>query len=169
MKSFFVFIILALFFAVSFALSTVALAEAEAEKVDINIATLEQLDKLTGIGPTYAQKIIDARPYSSIDDLLKVSGIGEKTLGKIKEQGLAYVKNEATGSSATIENSEAVNNTTNEENLSTEAVGVSGEPVNAVLYPNGVFINEILPNPEGADETEEWIVSTIQQIALAYS
>lgn len=30
-------------------------------------------------------------------------------------------------------------------------------------YPSGVFINEILPSPKGADSEEEWIVATIQQ------
>ena len=63
------------------------------EQVDINSATLSQLDEITGIGPTYAQRIIDARPFSSVDDLIKVKGIGEKTLQKIKDQGLAYVEN----------------------------------------------------------------------------
>jgi competence ComEA-like helix-hairpin-helix protein len=62
-----------------------------ADKIDINTATLSQLDELIGIGPKYAQAIIDARPYSSVDDLLKIKGIGEKTLQKIKDQGLACV------------------------------------------------------------------------------
>jgi competence ComEA-like helix-hairpin-helix protein len=61
------------------------------DKIDINTATLSQLDELIGIGPKYAQAIIDARPYSSVDDLLKIKGIGEKTLQKIKDQGLACV------------------------------------------------------------------------------
>lgn len=55
-------------------------------KVNINTATLSELDTLTGIGPAYGQKIIDNRPYSKIDDLLKVPGIGPKTLDNIKDQ-----------------------------------------------------------------------------------
>jgi len=43
-----------------------------ASLVDINTASLEQLDNLTGIGPALGQRIIDNRPYNSIDDLLKV-------------------------------------------------------------------------------------------------
>ncbi len=62
-----------------------------ASKVDINNATLQQLDQLTGIGPVLAQKIINARPYYSVDELVKADGIGPKTLEKIKAQGLAYV------------------------------------------------------------------------------
>lgn len=52
----------------------------------INSATLEQLDLLTGIGPSTAQKIIEGRPYQVIEDLLNVSGIGDSTLSKIRDQ-----------------------------------------------------------------------------------
>ncbi len=57
--------------------------------LDINTATKEQLDKLPGIGPVLAQAIIDYRnefgPYLSVEDLLRVPGIGEKKLGSILE------------------------------------------------------------------------------------
>jgi len=55
-------------------------------KISINNATLDQLDTLPGIGPSYAQRIIDARPFSSIEDLMEVSGIGQKTFDKLKSQ-----------------------------------------------------------------------------------
>jgi competence protein ComEA len=51
--------------------------------VSINNATLEQLETIPGVGPSTANNIISARPYSNISDLLKVSGIGDKTLEKI--------------------------------------------------------------------------------------
>jgi competence ComEA-like helix-hairpin-helix protein len=59
--------------------------------IEINTAFGEDLEKLTGIGPTYAERIIENRPYCTLDDLLKVPGIGAVTLSKIKDQGLAYV------------------------------------------------------------------------------
>ena len=62
-----------------------------AKQININTATLSQLDELTGVGATYAQRIIDGRPYSSVDDLDRVNGIGPATIQKIKEQGLACV------------------------------------------------------------------------------
>ncbi|MBI2042512.1 MAG: helix-hairpin-helix domain-containing protein [Candidatus Nealsonbacteria bacterium] len=61
------------------------------EKIDINTASPEELQAIKGVGPVIAQKIIDARPFSSIDDLIKIKGIGEKKLADIKNEGLACV------------------------------------------------------------------------------
>ena len=59
---------------------TVPLIIFAVDGVEINTATLQQLDGITGVGPAIGQRIIDARPFSSIDDLLRVKGIGEKIL-----------------------------------------------------------------------------------------
>ena len=60
-----------------------------AEKVNINTATAEQLQTLKNIGPAKADAIIAYRtehgPFTSIEDLLKVDGIGEKTLNEIRD------------------------------------------------------------------------------------
>jgi competence protein ComEA len=52
--------------------------------VNLNTATLEQLDGLPGVGPVTAQKILDWRTahgaFTAVDELLEVDGIGEKTL-----------------------------------------------------------------------------------------
>jgi competence protein ComEA len=57
--------------------------------VNINTATLEQLDALQGVGPSTAQKIIDYRtangPFSSIDDIKNVSGIGDAKFAAMKD------------------------------------------------------------------------------------
>ncbi len=61
------------------------------EKIDINSAIGEDLERLSGIGPVYAQRIIDNRPFCSLAKLKNIPGIGEVTLENIKEQDLAYV------------------------------------------------------------------------------
>ncbi len=63
-------------------------------QIDINSASAEELDELSGIGPVKANAIIDSRSFEKIDDLINVYGIGEATLEKIKEQGLACVGEE---------------------------------------------------------------------------
>lgn len=53
--------------------------------VSINSGTQEELETLNGVGPSMAQKIIAGRPYSILEDLLNVSGIGEATFNKFKD------------------------------------------------------------------------------------
>src|SRR5699024_1763531 len=64
--------------------------DSSVEKVRINYATQEEIETLSGIGPSKAATIIQYREenglFQTIDDLLEVSGIGEKTLENIRDQ-----------------------------------------------------------------------------------
>ncbi len=91
------------------------------KSIEINSASQEELLKIIGVGQTIAQRIINNRPYSSLDDLIKVKGIGEKKIEKIKNQGCAYVKDEnKNNSEENEENNEENNEDENENNKSTE-------------------------------------------------
>jgi competence protein ComEA len=56
--------------------------------INVNRATKAEFDSLAGIGPVIANRIINYRsangPFLALDDLLKVSGIGSKTLERIR-------------------------------------------------------------------------------------
>ncbi|MDQ3760957.1 MAG: ComEA family DNA-binding protein [Actinomycetota bacterium] len=62
---------------------------ATSRKVDLNAATLEQLDGLPGVGPVTAQRILDWRTangrFTSVDQLREVSGIGQARLARLKD------------------------------------------------------------------------------------
>lgn len=51
---------------------------------DLNTASQKQIQQLRGIGPVKAAKIAAGKPYHSVEDLLKIPGIGKKTLEKIR-------------------------------------------------------------------------------------
>ncbi|OGZ28726.1 MAG: hypothetical protein A2427_03565 [Candidatus Nealsonbacteria bacterium RIFOXYC1_FULL_40_7] len=84
-----------------------------------------------------AERIIQNRPFSSVEDLIKVKGIGEKSLLKIKEQGLAFANAENNSQEAPIQN---------------EII----EP--HASYPDKIFFVEVMPSPEGKDAEGEYIV-----------
>ncbi|TNF71060.1 MAG: helix-hairpin-helix domain-containing protein [Acidobacteria bacterium] len=65
-----------------------SLAAEESGVVNINTANLEQLSLLPRVGPTVAQRILDFRQengrFQTLEDLMLVRGIGEKTFELIK-------------------------------------------------------------------------------------
>jgi competence protein ComEA len=69
----------------SSASKTAASELAAGEKINLNTASKQDLERLPGIGETKAQAIIDARPFQKPEDVMKVKGIKAKTYDKIKD------------------------------------------------------------------------------------
>ena len=61
----------------------------EVQKVNINTASAEELAQLKGVGPEYAERIVEYRakhgPFQKAEDILNVSGIGPKTFEDNKD------------------------------------------------------------------------------------
>jgi competence protein ComEA len=77
--------ILAFFFCLT---SALAQKNPPSTPLDLNSATLTQLQKLPGIGPTTAKAIIDFRtrsgPFQRVEDLLAIHGISKAKLEKLR-------------------------------------------------------------------------------------
>ncbi len=60
------------------------------EKVNLNTATVEQLQTLPGIGPAIAKRVVEYRTkagkFNKIEEIINVKGIGEKTFQKLKDR-----------------------------------------------------------------------------------
>lgn len=54
--------------------------------ININTASETELDTLSGVGPSTARKIISARPYGSVDELLSKKAVGKSVFEKIKDK-----------------------------------------------------------------------------------
>ncbi len=61
-----------------------------ADALNVNNASAAELDTLQGIGPVYAERIVEYRAengaFNSVEDLTEVQGIGDKTVAAIKDQ-----------------------------------------------------------------------------------
>jgi len=97
--------------------------------VNLNTGSFEDLKKIVGVGPVLAQRIIQARPFSSIYDLLKVQGIGQLTLEKIIAQNCAYVPSLVLAGNSNLQNTTSNN-----------------APANQNFYPK-ILISEIQIEP----------------------
>ncbi len=66
-------------------------ASCEEGQIDINTASAEELDEIVYIGEARAEQIIALRPFDSVDDMIRINGVGEVYLSAIKNQDLACV------------------------------------------------------------------------------
>ena len=68
---------------------TAEVAPSATGKLNINSASVDELVALPGVGEVIAQRIVDGRPYETVDSLLEIDGIGEGTLSSIRDQVVA--------------------------------------------------------------------------------
>ena len=54
--------------------------------INLNTASARDLAELPGIGPKHAEAIIAGRPYKTVDEVVKVKGIGPRTLDKMRDK-----------------------------------------------------------------------------------
>jgi len=83
------YIVLALVTALLVTIAPLSWAE-EGEKININQASVQEIATLKGIGMSYAERIVQYRkengPFKSPEDIVKVRGIGPKTLEANKDR-----------------------------------------------------------------------------------
>jgi DNA uptake protein ComE-like DNA-binding protein len=71
---------------------TAAKSEAKVELLDINSATIEQLEVLPGVGKAYSAAIVKGRPYKGKDELAQKKIVPQKTYDGIKDKIIAKQK-----------------------------------------------------------------------------
>lgn len=124
-------------------------------KININIAGLEELDSLPGIGPAKAQAIIDYRAanglFLAIEDITKVSGIGDATYNNLKD--LITVSEDTPPYPSP---SQGEGNSQEEASEPPATPPPASVPDEETEYKLGdIVINEFVSDP--ADEEVEWI------------
>ncbi len=155
---------LRLFFALAFFFFSASIISALCEEgqIDINSASAEELDKIIWVGNATAEKIIVSRPFNSVDDLTKVSGIGDIKLADIKSQGLACVDDEEI---AEENNSEEANvNVNNETELNNEVA--SEKPVKNLSSSKETELKAIDLNPKAIKSDVDSQVSDKRNYAI---
>lgn len=85
----FVLVTLCCFYSGSFAAGSSQSSASANDCVNINSASVDQLQQLPGIGPAIAQSIVNYRekngPFATVEDLKKVKGIGVVKYNKVKD------------------------------------------------------------------------------------
>lgn len=131
-------------------------AECNETQIDINTASLEELTEIIYVGEVRAEEIINLRPFDNVDELINVKGIGNWTLDKIKDQGLACVEEETETSSESEEKSNEKTTQQEDESLKENNVdNVEELELNEVEKQNEVSVINLTPKTIKIEENNE--------------
>lgn len=127
---------------------------AEQTTVDINLSSLEQLTDTPRIGPAIAQRIVDNRPYESVDDLVRVPGIGSNVLENMRPY--LQVKNDLEEPLVDVQISSTTENEGSEtvETVETE-VFAPEELTPQELEENFEFEHQVYDQPASSTDPED--------------
>jgi len=123
-------------------------AQCNSTQIDINSANATELDRIVHVGSSTAQKIIKARPFSSLKNLSKVSGFGGtgKNLNDVIQQGLACV--------SISDNSSGSGNSSREENNSASSSSI-GSQQSTLIRGSAVAPPKSSPENSGVSSTSK--------------
>ena len=62
------------------------------QPVDLNEASLAELESLPRVGPKLARRIVEGRPYADVDALERVRGIGPATLVRLRDRAVVELR-----------------------------------------------------------------------------
>ena len=103
----------------------------QAISININTASLDELDQITGVGPAIAGKIIDYRNtiglFKTIEEIKNVSGIGDATFLKMKDQITVDGSNSTVSSNSSNSNNLTNNQTVDNEGANAEDSAHTGD------------------------------------------
>lgn len=133
--------------------------EEKSTPIDINTADIDELMTLAGVGSTMAERIIAARPFNAVDDLQRVSGIGQVAIDRWRP----FIAQPEIKKEALQEDIVAVESLTEEESSSEDEPTVD-EEMEVEIVPEDET-EEFPTEPEPEPEVEE-IETAIEELPV---
>jgi competence protein ComEA len=61
-------------------------ARSASQRIDVNTASIKELERLPGLGPELVERIVQHRPYKNLDELITKKVLGRKQFARIKDK-----------------------------------------------------------------------------------